>query len=98
MFTRHCSYHSIMYTNIKSLCYTPETNVLCLNYTSIKNMLFTHTHTDLPGGSDGKESTCNVGLMSSIPWLGRSPRGHGNSLLYSCWENPTERSLVGYSP
>ena len=26
-----------------------------------------------PGGSDGKESTCNVGDLSSIPELGRSP-------------------------
>ena len=25
-----------------------------------------------PGGSDGKESTCNVGGLSSIPGLGRS--------------------------
>ena len=59
----------------------------------------THTHRDFPGGSDGKESACNEGLMSSIPWLGRSLRGgHGNPLWYSCWENPTERSLVGYSP
>ena len=39
------------------------------------------------------------GLMSLIPWLGRSPvGGHGNPLQYSCWENPTERSLMGYSP
>ena len=26
-----------------------------------------------PGGSDGKESTCNAGDLSSIPGLGRSP-------------------------
>ena len=26
-----------------------------------------------PGGSDGKESSCNVGDPSSIPGLGRSP-------------------------
>ena len=32
--------------------------------------------------------------------LGRAPGGeHGNSLQYSCLENPHEqRSLVGYSP
>ena len=37
---------------------------------------------------------------SSIPGLGRSPGvGHGNSLKYSCLENPHgQRSLVGYSP
>ena len=34
-----------------------------------------------PGGSDGKESACNVGDPSSIPVLGRSPgEGHGNPL------------------
>ena len=27
---------------------------------------------DFPGGSDGKESTCNEGDLSSIPGLGRS--------------------------
>ena len=34
-----------------------------------------------PGGSDGKESACNVGDLGSIPGLGRPPGGdHGNSL------------------
>ena len=53
-----------------------------------------------PRGSDGKESTCNVGDLGSIPGLGRSPgKGHGNPLQYSCLENPHgQRSLVGYSP
>ena len=32
-----------------------------------------------PGGSDGKESTCNEGDLGSISGLGRSPGGgHGN--------------------
>ena len=40
------------------------------------------------GGSDGKESICNVGDLGSIPGLGRSPGGgHGNPLQYSCLEN-----------
>ena len=30
-----------------------------------------------PGGSDGKESSCNAGDLASIPGLGRSP-GEGN--------------------
>ena len=52
------------------------------------------------GGSDGKESACNVGDLGLIPGSGRSPReGHGNPLRYSCLENPHgQRSLVGYSP
>jgi len=29
----------------------------------------------IPGGSDGKESTCDAGDLGSIPGLGRSPRG-----------------------
>ena len=38
--------------------------------------------------SDGKESACNVGELSSIPGLGRSPRqGNGNPLQYSCLED-----------
>ena len=52
-----------------------------------------------PGGSD-KDSTCNVGDLSLIPGLGRSPGGgHGNTFQYSCLENPHgQRSLAGYSP
>ena len=54
----------------------------------------------VPGGSDCKESACNVGGLGSISGLGRSPReGNGNSLQYSCLENPRgQRSRVGYSP
>ena len=53
-----------------------------------------------PGGSDGKESVCNVGDLGLIPQFGRTPRGgHGNPLQYSCLENPHgQRNLVGYSP
>ena len=37
----------------------------------------------LPGGSDGKESTCNVGDLDLIPELGRSPGGgHGNPPVF----------------
>ena len=45
-----------------------------------------------PGGSDSKESPCNVGDLGSVPVLGRSPGGgHGNLLQYSCLENPMDR-------
>ena len=55
---------------------------------------------DFLGGSDSKESACNVGNLGSIPGLGRSPgEGYGNPLQYSCRENPHgQRRLVGYSP
>ena len=56
-----------------------------------------------PGGSLGKESTCNAGDTGDkglIPGLGRSPgEGNGNPLQNSCLENPHgQRSLAGYSP
>ena len=45
-----------------------------------------------PDGSDGKESDCNAGDLGSIPESGRTPgEGHGNSLHYSCLENPMDR-------
>ena len=45
-----------------------------------------------PGGSDGKESACSAGDLSSIPGSGRSPgEGNGNPLQYSCLENPMDR-------
>ena len=41
-----------------------------------------------PGGPDGKESTCNLGDLGSIPGLGRSPgEGNGYPLQYSGLEN-----------
>ena len=43
---------------------------------------------DFPGGSEGKESTCNVGDLGSIPGLGRSPgEGNGNPFQYPDLEN-----------
>ena len=43
---------------------------------------------DIPGGSAGNESACNVGDLALIPGLGRSP-GEGNRypLQYSGLEN-----------
>ena len=44
------------------------------------------------GGSDGKESACNVGDPGSIPGPGRSPgEVNGYPLQYSCLENPMDR-------
>ena len=48
-----------------------------------------------PDGASGKEPPAYAGdirYRSSIPGLGRSPRGgHGNSLQYACLENPMDR-------
>ena len=46
----------------------------------------------VPGGSDGKEYTCNVGDLGSIPESRRSPgEGNDNPLQYSYLENPMDK-------
>ena len=72
------------------ICDVSIKNAYDIVYSSIKGS---------PGGSDGKESACNVRDLGSIPGLVRSPGGgHGNPIQYSHLENPHEqRSLVGYS-
>ena len=43
----------------------------------------------LPGGSDGKESACNVGDSGSIPELGKSPgEGMGTHASILTWKIP----------
>ena len=50
-----------------------------------------------PGSSTGKESTCNVEDLSSIPELGRSLEE--GMATHTCLENPHgQSSLLGYSP
>ena len=44
------------------------------------------------GGSDSKESACNVRDLGSIPGSKRSPGGgNGNPLQYSCLDNPINK-------
>ena len=46
----------------------------------------------LLGGSDAKESTCNVGDLDLIPGLGISPGGgHGNHYSILAWRIPMDR-------
>ena len=48
------------------------------------------------GGSDGKESACNMGDQGSIPELGRSPgEGNGNPLQHSGLENSMDCLVHG---
>ena len=48
--------------------------------------------TGFPGGSDGKESACNVGVLGSVPGLGRSHgKGNGYPFQCSCPVNPMDR-------
>ena len=58
----------------------------------LKDSIYYLVPLGFPGGSDGKESTCNSGDLGSIPESGRSPEeGNGNPLQYYCLENPTDR-------
>ena len=65
-----------------------------------KNWLTPANFKGFPGASDGKETTCNVGDLGSIPGLGRLPGGwHGNPHPYTCLENPHgQRRQAGYTP
>ena len=46
----------------------------------------------MPGGSDGKESTCNAEDPGLIPGSEKSPgEGNGYPLQYSCLENSMDR-------
>ena len=60
---------------------------------SLEDRLPTPVFLDFPGGSDGKESACNVGDLGSIPGLGRSP-GEMKGYPFS----PEESPWTGYSP
>ena len=49
-----------------------------------------------PGGSAGKESTCNAGDTGSVPGLGRSSgEGNGYPLQYSGLENSMDCIVHG---
>ena len=41
-----------------------------------------------PGGSDGKEFTCNVGDLGSMPGFGRSPGGGQSTPVFLPGESP----------
>ena len=59
---------------------------------NISKWLFTIMTNGLPWWLSGKESSCNVQDVGSIPGLGRSlGEGNGNLLQYSCLRNTTER-------
>ena len=57
-----------------------------------RDRLLTPVFLCFPGGSDGKESTCNAGDLGLIPRLGRTPReGNGYLLQNSCLGNLMDR-------
>ena len=59
---------------------------------NLTNIYFNKYLLCFPGGSDGKESTCNAGSPCSVPELGWSiGEGNGYPLGYSCLENSMDR-------
>ena len=53
-------------------------------------------HVGFPGGSDSKESACNIGDPGLIPVLGKSHgKGNGSPLQYSCLKNHLDRGVHG---
>ena len=61
---------------------------MCQSTGIIGIVIGSYVHLGFPSGSAGKESTCNMGDLSSIPGLGRSPgEGKGSPLQYSGLEN-----------
>ena len=75
-----------------------QTRLIDFTFTVYYSLVFVST--GFPGGSNGKESACNVGDPGSIPELGRSPgERNSNPHQYSCLENSHgQMSLAGYSP
>ena len=74
----------------------PIKRFMCLHLPAHSHVVgITSPHVQMisfPSGSEGKESTCNLGDPGSIPGLGRPPGGgHGNPLQCSCLENPMDR-------
>ena len=58
----------------------------------VKRQNHTPNGLGLPGGSDGKESVCNVGDPDSTPGCEKSPgEGNGYPLQYSSLGNPMDR-------
>ena len=55
---------------------------------------------DFPGGSDGKESTCNAGDSGSIPWVRMIPwsKEMETTPVFLPEEFHGWRSLEGFSP
>ena len=73
-----------------------ETAIICLRPVKSESSVTVVINNEyiacsFPGGSYGKESTCNAGDPASIPGSGRSPgEGNGNPPQYSCLENTVD--------
>ena len=77
-----------------------HTYINTYNIIKVPTLVYGNEYLSFPGGSVVKNPSASAEDAGFIPGLGRSPgEGNGNSLQYSCLENPHgQRSLVGYSP
>ena len=83
---------SILCLALGSFCIYIINSVGISDTPRIQNTAIYNKAKGFPGGSDGKESTCNEVDLGSIPESGRSPgEENGCPLQYSCLENPTNR-------
>ena len=65
-----------------------DEHLVSFHVLAIVNSAATPVFLGFPGGSAGKESTCNAGDLGSIPGLGRCPgEGKDYPLQYSGLEN-----------
>ena len=72
--------------NINNLRYADDTTLMA------------ETEEELPRGSDGEETFCNVGDLGSIPGSGRCPgEGEWQPTSYPCLENTMDEE-PGHSP
>ena len=75
----------ITYQRLLSLIFSPQ---MILIYPKLQDI------SGFPGDSAVKNLPANAGDESSIPGLRRSPgEGNGNSLQYSCLENPMDQGV-----
>ena len=85
LLTKYCLFNTHCYSN-------NEIDANCTKNASLPLQTEAQiVHQYFPGGSDGKASAYNAGDLGLIPGSGRSPgEGNGNSLQYSCLENPMD--------
>ena len=89
----HVYCHSLQYTIMP--CHLDYWNRLQSSICAANSCLI-HLVLDsnIPGGSVGQESACNIGDPGSIPGSERSPReGNGNPFQSSCLENSMNRGV-----
>ena len=85
-------YGFITYSNVLSIDYKIKSSMYLLILFKLTFILRSH---HFSGGSDCKESACNVGDPGLIPGLGRSPgEGNGNPLQYSCLDKGAWQATV----